>query len=320
MATSSETQIAVEVNGLTKKYDDFLAVDGLSFKIRKGEIFGLLGPNGAGKSTTMKMMVGLTSITAGSIKVFNKEIKTFFDAREYMTIVPQEPLIWDVLTVKENVKYIIDIYDLDPKRAEEMMRDFLEKLNLSDFENRLAKNLSGGMKQKLSLLMSIITERPVLILDEPTTGLDPIARKEMWDYIMSLKSKGITIILSTHYMEEADYLCDNIAIIDQGRIVALGTPDDLKEKYGGNESITFYIKSGCVESFEDLKQKFPDCNFAFIEHEKMLIVSTDNAFDILSHLVELISAKGIEIDKVSVSKSTLNDVFINLTGRKLSNE
>ncbi len=306
---------------LTKVYDDFTAVDNISFEIEQGEIFGLLGPNGAGKTTTMKLLIGITSKTSGTISVFDREINSTFDSRDYMTIVPQEPLIWETLTLKENIEYMIDIYDLDKTSAMKEMEELLDSLSLSEAKNKLAKNLSGGMKQKLNLLMSILTERPVLILDEPTTGLDPIARKELWSEIIKLKEKGKTIILSTHYMEEADYLCDRIAIMDHGKIVALGTPEELKEKYGGKETITFDLKSGDVLPYLDgLQKKYPNSKFKYLNEEKALFVMTENAFEILSQLVEDLNGEGIKVEKVSVSNSTLDDVFINLTGRKLSNE
>lgn len=318
---STSDSIAIEVVNLVKKFDDFTAVDKINFRIRKGEIFGLLGPNGAGKTTTMKMLIGLTNSTDGEVKSFGREITSFFDARDLMTIVFQEPLVWDTLTVRENIEFMIDIYDLDRKQANEMMKELLEKLGLAKFENRLAKDLSGGMRQKLSLIMSIITGRPILFLDEPTTGLDPLARKEMWDYILELKKEGITIVLSTHYMDEADYLCDRIAIMDSGKIIALGTPDELKEQYGGTESITLTIDSDLDKAIEEIKSKF-NCKVVLVpnDYEKVVRIYISNAIERLTELINFINSAGVGVDKIAVSKPTLSDVFINLTGRKLNNE
>ncbi len=220
----------IKINNLTKKYKDVIAVNDVSFTVNCNEIFSLLGVNGAGKTTTIKIMTGLTSCDNGQVLYNDLNINENADKiKNFINISPQETAIADNLTVKENLLFIARIYRLDKEKAKEKTKDILEKFNLSEVENKKAKLLSGGMKRRLSIAMSLVSEPQVLFLDEPTLGLDVIARSELWKLILSLKD-STTVILTTHYMEEAENLSDRVAIMKDGKIIEIDCPKNIISK------------------------------------------------------------------------------------------
>ncbi|HEY1626837.1 MAG TPA: ATP-binding cassette domain-containing protein [Streptosporangiaceae bacterium] len=223
---------SVEVHGLTKDFGGTRALDGVTFAVAAGEIFGLLGPNGAGKTTTMRILLTLLKPTEGRALVAGHDVAEHPVAvRAHVGWVPQERAVDPLLTVMENMTFMGGLYHLAPAVARHRATDLLELAGLAGHRDTVATNLSGGMRRKLELAMSLVNVPAVLFLDEPTVGLDVTARRNLWAYVRQIRANGTTIVLTTHYLEEADALCDRVAIIDRGRIRATGAPDRLKSNY-----------------------------------------------------------------------------------------
>lgn len=233
---------AIKIVNLTKKYKSLVAVNDLSLEIKEGELFGLLGINGAGKSTTIKMLCGLVRPDFGDAFIFGKSIiKESNEIKEYISVSLQETSIARNLTVKENLEFYASIFNLNNDEKQKRVNDVIEQFKLSEVLNKKAKHLSGGWQRKLSIALSLISNPRVLFLDEPTLGLDVLARRELWDIINKLKER-VTIVLTTHYMEEAEALCDNIAIMVNGKIKDIGTAKELIEKTGTKSFEDAFVK------------------------------------------------------------------------------
>lgn len=231
---------AIEIKRLVKKYGKFVAVDAIDLEVKSGELFALLGENGAGKTTTIKVLCSLAGYDSGEVKVCGYDVKTQSDEiRKIVNISPQETAVAAKLTVKENLQLIARLYGI--AEAEEKTQAALAAFNLKDSENKLAKNLSGGMQRRLSLAMALVSEPKVLFLDEPTLGLDVRARRELWKEIEGLKGR-ITVILTTHYLEEAEALSDRVAIMKKGKILTLGTPGEIKKSVGEESFENAFLK------------------------------------------------------------------------------
>jgi len=303
-------ECAIEVENLTKIYGDLKAVDNISFKVRKGEVFAFLGPNGAGKTTTVEMIETIRSPTRGRIKVLGQDVKkSTKEIKERIGVLPQEFISFERLTVRETLKYFSNLYK---KHVD--MDGIMDIIDLKDKENELYMNLSGGLKQRVGVAIALVNDPDIVFLDEPTTGLDPRARRDVWNAIAGLKKPGKTVFLTTHYMEEAEYLADSIAIMHRGRIVAEGTLDELIQKYGKRS--TLLLKGGrAEEAAEALKENGYDAEVVDGDVE-IKIVKRDAVLDILFYLRE----KGIYYREVDIRHSDLEDVFLNLTGEKLAEE
>ncbi len=234
---------AISIEGLTKDYGDVRAVDGLTLEIHEAEVFGLLGPNGSGKTTTINCLTGLLKPTKGRILAGGFDVKTEGGrAREIMGVSPQETSVFPYLSGKENVELFGDLYSV-PKGVLRARVDYaLEKVGLTEDAGRRVGKYSGGMKRRVSIAMALVTDPRVVLLDEPTVGMDPQARRAVWDFILELRDKGKTVVLTTHYMEEAEELCDNVGIVDHGKLIALGAPADLKAKYGARDLEDVFIQ------------------------------------------------------------------------------
>jgi ABC-2 type transport system ATP-binding protein len=234
---------AIAIDGLTKDYGDVRAVDGLSLTIPEGEVFGLLGPNGSGKTTTINCLTGLLKPTMGKITVEGFDVLTHGrEAREVMGVSPQETAVYSYLTGKENVEFFGELYSV-PRETLRVRVDYvIEKVGLMDDAGRRVGKYSGGMKRRVSIAMALVTDPKVVLLDEPTVGMDPQARRAVWDFVLELSDKGKTIVLTTHYMEEAEELCDEVGIIDHGKLMALGSPGSLKAKYGARDLEDVFIQ------------------------------------------------------------------------------
>jgi len=303
-------EYAIEVDGLTKLYGDLKAVDDISFKVREGEIFAFLGPNGAGKTTTVEIIETIRNPTKGKIKVLGYDIsRRTKEIKERIGVLPQEFISFERLTVRETLSYFSRLYK---KHAD--IDEIIDTIDLRDKENELYQNLSGGLKQRVGVAIALVNDPDIVFLDEPTTGLDPRARRDVWNAVSGLKERGKTVFLTTHYMEEAEYLADSIAIIHRGRIVAEGTLDELLRKYGRQS--TLLIKGGgaeevveaLVDTGYDVRETNGDVEVKLSKREAVL--------DILFHLRE----KGIHYREVDIRHSDLEDVFLNLTGAKLKEE
>jgi ABC-2 type transport system ATP-binding protein len=308
----------IEVKDLTKRFGSLVAVDALSFMVERGEVFGLLGPNGAGKTTTLSMLSTILKITSGTAIVNGFDVaKQPSEVRRSIGIVFQEPSIDDRLTGRENLEMHANLYAVPAIEKEERIREVLKLVELEDRADSLMRTYSGGMRRRLEIARGLIHHPKVLFLDEPTLGLDPQTRDHIWNYIMELsKRENITMVLTTHYMEEADKLCDRIAIVDYGKIIALDEPKRLKE---GLEGDIITVKTGMAE---ELSHKLKEMNsvkdMKEREGELKLIVKDGEKF--IPRVVEIAANSGIHIDSMSIHEPTLEDVFMHYTGREIRAE
>lgn len=299
----------IEVKSLVKKYGNLAAVNGISFNIKKGEIFAFLGPNGAGKSTTVEIVECLRNITSGSVKVLGFDIKKDdLNIKKRIGVLPQDFSAFEWLTVYENINYFAQMY---PKRFD--VDKIIETLDLKDHRDTMFKDLSGGLKQRVGVSISLVNDPEIIFLDEPTTGLDPKARRDVWNAIKELKKRGKTVFLTTHYMDEAYYLADRVCVLHKGEIIAEGTPEDLINRYGGGNTL---IIRGCdLKARNELINAIPD---SVVEGNDILAkLPEDDAVASISVAASIINTGSFTCDEIYVKKSTLEDVFLNLTGEKL---
>jgi ABC-2 type transport system ATP-binding protein len=310
-------QCVLELKGLSKRFKDLTAVDGVSLTINEGEIFGLLGPNGAGKTTIIKMLCTILNPTSGSASVCSHDVITERDlVRKSIGVVFQDQSTDEELTAYENMMFHAHIYNVGGD-FKGRIRELLELVELYDKKDKLVKEFSGGMKRRLEIARGLLHKPKVLFLDEPTVGLDPQTRTKIWDYIRELNSKEkITIILTTHYMEEADTLCTRIGIIDRGKIIAEGTPDTLKEGLRG-DSIT--IGTPDPEALKAALGKDKTITKITI-HDSHITLNVPKAETRVADIVKLAERRKIAISTISLSKPTLNDVFLHFTGRSIRQE
>ncbi len=310
---------AVIVNNLVKDYGKNLAVDRISFSVKEGEIFGLLGPNGAGKTTTIKMLTTLLAPTGGGAQVAGFDIKkSQNDVRRSIGIVFQDPSLDDDLTGLENLQFHAILYKIPKERRERKIAEVLKLVELEDKANVIVRNYSGGMKRRLEIGRGLIHEPKILFLDEPTIGLDPQTRRHIWDYIKKLnETSKITLILTTHYIEEADYLCRRVAFVDHGKIVALDTPLALKNKLGGD---VISLKIG--KNIDALEKYFRTLRWikTLAKHEDLLDLTVEEGERRIPEVIKLAGRHGASISSVSLHKPSLEDVFIHYTGKTMREE
>jgi ABC-2 type transport system ATP-binding protein len=312
----TENQDVITVEGLTKVYNgNFTAVDHIDFSVKSGEIFGFLGPNGAGKTTTISMLITVLKPTGGKATVLGGDIaKQSLAVRGAIGVVPQEYTADEDLTGYENILLCADLYGISRSVSKQRALDLLKLVELTGFKDKRVQTYSGGMRRRLELACGLINRPKVLFLDEPTLGLDVQTRAATWNYVKMLKKEfGMTLFLTTHYLEEADALCDRIAIIDHGKIVVIGTPTDLKESLGG-DIITLTIQK--VTDITDLIAK--------IEHVKEVkkenggyIIKSANGELTAPLIIEALRKNGHVVTKLSLSKPTLNDVYLQYTGKSM---
>ena len=235
-------QVAIAIEGLTKDYGGVRAVDGLTLTIPEAEVFGLLGPNGSGKTTTINCLTGLLKPTAGRVAVEGYDVQSRGrEAREVMGVSPQETAVYPYLTGRENVELFGQLYAVPKDKLRGRVDYAIEKVGLMDDAGRRVGRYSGGMKRRVSIAMALVTDPKVVLLDEPTVGMDPQSRRAIWDFVMELKDKGKAVLLTTHYMEEAEEICDRVGVIDHGKLIELGAPSSLKTKYGGEDLEDVFI-------------------------------------------------------------------------------
>jgi ABC-2 type transport system ATP-binding protein len=301
-------EIAIEVNHLTKTYGDLVAVNDVSFSVKKGEIFAFLGPNGAGKTTTVEIIESIRTLESGSVKILGKDILTDFDGvKRNIGVLPQEFHSFERLTVRETLEYFSRLYE---KRAD--IDKIMESMDIKFIEKRLYKNLSGGLKQRVGVAIALVNDPDVVFLDEPTTGLDPKSRREVWNVIANLRSQGKTVFLTTHYMEEAEYLADHIAILHKGRIIAEGSLEELISKHGDG-SILRIKNCSSKDVVNILKNKGFE---AFTEGDgdvAVKIAQKERVLEVLS----ILENKNVEYSGVDIRRSNLEEIFLKLTGARL---
>ncbi len=302
-------QSIITVEKLTKRYNDFTAVDGISFAVTEGETFGILGPNGAGKTTTLEMIEGLKQITGGTVILDGKDVAKH--AREVKAVIGvqlQSSSFFDNLNLKELIDTFAAMYNRKVDALE-----LLREVQLEEKFKSQVKELSGGQKQRLSIAVALVNQPKVLFLDEPTTGLDPQARRNLWDLINQIKAKGVTIILTTHYMEEAEVLCDRIAIMDNAKIIALDTPKGLLKLADVGSTIELHVDKqpdiAMIQAIPGVEQA------ELIDHTVRIV--TKQPETVLPATFALKAKAGVTVTNLHMQTATLEDVFLKLTGRSL---
>ena len=304
------SESAIKIEKLTKIYEGgFKALDAIDLVIPKGSFFGLLGPNGAGKTTTIGILTGLVNLTSGSATAMGKNVvKEFRDARLLMGLSPQE-LNFDVFfTIRQLLILQAGYYGLKKKRAAERADLMLQQFGLTEKAHNTARELSGGMKRRVQIAKALVHDPPIIILDEPTAGVDIELRHMLWDYLRELNGKGKTILLTTHYIEEAETLCDRVAIIDQGKIVTEGSPQELISKLGTS---SIEIKLHNIPSELNIDP------WIFSKIENILHIPTSKPETDMPKIINLLTKLDLGVEEVKICKSSLEDVFLKLTGRSI---
>ncbi|TMI54985.1 ABC transporter ATP-binding protein [Candidatus Bathyarchaeota archaeon] len=301
----------VQVNNLSKKYGNTVAVNGISFGLSKGEVFAFLGPNGAGKTTTVEILECLRAPTGGEAKVLDYDVSKRSDQseiRKRIGVLPQDFNAIDRLTVRENIDYFGAMYDhqLDADKL-------IELVDLKEKRDEQFKTLSGGLKQRVGLAVALVNDPALVFLDEPTTGLDPRARRDVWYVIERLKKQGKTVFLTTHYMDEAEYLADTVSIIDHGQIIASGTPNELIDAHGGKK--TLVIREAGEDGLKFLPQGISKPQ---LKNEGDIYIPLNNGE--LTNILIAIGQTPLANKEIEVRRPTLDDVFLNMTGRRVSEE
>ena len=306
------TSPLIEGRGLTKRFDSFVAVDGIDFQVGDGETFGFLGPNGAGKTTAMRMIGCVSPVSDGELRILGMDpARDGPKIRSRLGVVPQEDNLDTELTVWDNLMIYGRYFDLPRAEIKERADELLDFVQLRDRRDERVDPLSGGMKRRLTIARALINRPTILLLDEPTTGLDPQARHLVWERLWQLKRTGVTLVLTTHYMDEAEQLCDRLVIMDQAKIVAEGSPRELIEQHSSREVVelrfhTHEEKEAGLRRLKDIgdrQEMLPD----------RVLVYTDDG----DAAAEAAEAEGLEPAAVLVRRSTLEDVFLTLTGRTL---
>jgi ABC-2 type transport system ATP-binding protein len=316
---ASDTSVIVKVENLSKSFGNLKAVDNVSFQINEGEIFGFLGPNGAGKSTTINMLTTLMKPTSGHAEIAGLDIhKHSNEVRRKVGVVPQEYTADEDLTGMENILLCADMYGLPRSNSMPHALELLKLVELDDAANRKVSTYSGGMRRRLELASGLINYPRLLFLDEPTLGLDVQTRAAVWKYIRTLKEEfHMTLFLTTHYLEEADSLCDRIAIIDHGHIVKIGSPDDLKASIGGD-----IITVGVRENEPDISSDISKVNLVrdVKKSDGEYRIKAEVGEEAALEIIDLVRAKGLHVTKIAVNKPSLDEAYLELTGRSIREE
>ena len=304
-----DTEYAVKVNNLEKRYGDFKAVNKVSFQVKRGEIFGFLGPNGAGKSTTIRMLCGLIIPTAGEANILGYDVfKEAEKIKEHIGYMSQKFSLYEDLTVEENIDFYSGIYQI-PKAAKKDRKEWVIKMSgLEEYRNSLTSVLAAGWRQRLALGCALLHKPPVVFLDEPTSGVDPISRRKFWDLIYELAEEGVTIFVTTHYMDEAEY-CDRLAMIYQGELVATGTPDEMKIRYMSKEILNLE----CSDPYNMLKvvKEIPEIKEAAL-FGRGLHLSVQSAQQAIPIVAKALTEQKIPYTSLNKIKPSLEDVFVSI--------
>ena len=307
----------IDVNQITKRFGDFTAVDGISFSVEHGEIFALLGPNGAGKSTLIRMLTTLLPPTSGSATICGHDVLKQADAvRRLIGVIPQAMTSDMELSIEENLLIYAKLYGVPRERRRRLMAELIEAVELTKWKDKPVKNLSGGMRRRVEIARGLVHEPRVFFLDEPTTGLDPVSRVAVWEMLRQLKeNRDLTVLITTHYMDEADKLCDRIAIVDHGKLVALDSPMKLKASISGSNilEVSFPMTPA---GWEDRLRVLPDVE-TVSGHGNVFRVATRNGPATTMALLEAAAQINLPVHSLSVQSTTLDDVFVHYTGRQL---
>src|SRR5215472_16536957 len=308
---------AIEVDHLVKKFGDLVAVNNISFTVPHGEIFGLLGPNGAGKTTLIRMMTTLTPPTSGTARIDGHDIRKDPDGvRQVLGVIPQAFTSDPELTARENMLIHAKLYGVPADKREGLIDRLLEQVDLLKFRDALVRTFSGGMRRRLEIARGLVHSPTILFLDEPTTGLDPVSRTNVWEMIRDLRDKSdLTILITTHYMDEADKLCERIAIVDHGKLVALDSPTRLKDSIPGTDVVEAEFDNPPPDWLDSLKT-LPDVA-SVSQREGVVHIGSHNGPATLTAVIDFARSRKIVIRRITVQSTTLDDVFLFYTGREL---
>ncbi|MYT68780.1 ATP-binding cassette domain-containing protein [Streptomyces sp. cg28] len=308
-------QGAIYAEGLVKTFGDVRALDGVDLDVPEGTVLGLLGPNGAGKTTAVRCLTTLLTPDSGRAVVAGIDVvKNPNEVRRSIGLSGQFAAVDEYLTGRENLQMVGQLYQMRAKEAKARAAELLERFNLADAADRPSKTYSGGMRRRLDLAAALVVSPPVMFMDEPTTGLDPVNRQQLWEVIQELVAGGTTLLLTTQYLEEADHLAHDICVVDHGRVIARGTSDQLKAQTGGERVEVVVHEPEHIGAAREILAGFGKGETTVAEHTRKLTVPVTGGAKLLAEVIRDLDAQGIEIDDIALRRPTLDDVFISLTG------
>lgn len=308
----------IQVSNLVKKYGDKKVVSDISLNIKKGDVFGLLGPNGAGKSTTISMISGLLKPTEGNIVIDGKDIsKNPKEAKKHIGLVPQDIALYPTLSAEDNLLFWGKMYGIRGQKLKERVAEVLKIANLEDKKKEKVGHYSGGMKRRINIAAALIHEPDILVMDEPTVGIDPQSRNHILETVKKLNKEGLTIIYTSHYMEEVEYLCNNVAIVDGGKILAMGEKEELKRSVLNSDKVEIKVSSINKKVVENLKKLSFIENLKINEDKKVIELMIKNASEVLFQVMEIVNQSREKILQVKIEEPNLESVFLSLTGKAL---
>ena len=308
-------ELCVHVSGLRKSYGQVHAVDGISFDIEYGKVFGFLGPNGAGKTTTIRVLTTLVHPTSGIVKIFGKDIvKHSREIKKRMGVVLQEPSFEANVTVDRALELYGLMWRMPGEKRRDRARELMEKFDLVSFSNMKNDELSIGQRRRVQVAREFMHDMDLMFLDEPTVGLDPAARRTLLDYVKKYVQSGLTVFFTTHIMEEAEYLCDEIAIINKGKITATDTPDGLKQRYGGVKTVEIKLKDSTTQSVMHIIRQIADGSVIETPAQDTIRIGSVEAQEMLVKIIEYLSKNGVQIESISINPPTLEEVFLTVIG------
>jgi ABC-2 type transport system ATP-binding protein len=312
---------AIYAEGLVKHFKDVHALDGVDLDVPEGTVLGLLGPNGAGKTTAVRVLTTLLKPDRGTALVAGIDVlKRPNDVRRSIGLSGQFAAVDDYLTGRENLHMVGELYQLSAADAKKRAVELLDRFNLADAADRVAKNYSGGMRRRLDLAAALVVSPPVMFMDEPTTGLDPRNRQMLWGLIKDLVAGGTTLLLTTQYLEEADHLADEICVIDHGKVIERGTSDELKARTGGERIEIVVHQRDQIESARAVLARIGDGEVTVDQHTRRLLAPVAGGAKLLAEVIRELDDSGVEIDDIALRRPTLDDVFLSLTGHHAEGE
>lgn len=311
--------MVIKVENLVKRYKELIALDHLNLEVKEGEIFGLLGPNGSGKTTAINCILSLLKYDKGNIKIFDKEMSPVaYDIKKDIGVVFQNVAVFEELTVEENIDYFCGLYISDNKLKKKLVKEAIDFVSLNDFKKFRPKKLSGGLLRRLNIACGIVHKPKLIILDEPTVAVDPQSRNNILEGIKKLNENGATILYTSHYMDEIEMLCDRIAIMDSGKVIASGTKEEIKNMVKQGDKISMHIDDLDDESLEEI-QSLENVMTSEYKDNVLFVKCKENVHN-LSIIINYLNSKNIIPTQIHSEQPTLNDVFLEITGKDLRDQ